>query len=449
MSNSKQLTLADEWKRAAAKNYRLYQRERKWTMGLAVFSGVLVLSWIIALTAMIASQPDSPSRYAKEPVSFTQEGYTPEYILACVKMKNGGTSCSGTVISKGEKYAAIVSAAHCVQGNIGGSCTWINPDKTEFEGELLAYDRKLDVCLFRAPVDAVLGQSYVPHQFPENAQKWEACGYTAGQGLKYKQVHPVKSNFVGKDYTYAVDEGPFGGGDSGGSVFADGGLVGVISACENSAAYKWNKMIIPGSSHANLVAFLRANEDKLAQCGPWGCPPQRRQEGYRQQPPGWNPGDNIPIIVPPNRPPQQPPTPPVPPPPPVEPYDDSKLQAEIGKIKELVDALQLKRGPEGPPGKDGKDGRDGKDGKSYDPAEMVEIKARLSQLENQPGYDDRKLIAELNVLRDRIEDMENRKPEDVTIYLQDARTKENLARPVSVAPGSKVVYPVDDFLVKE
>ena len=458
------VTRADEWKKTAKIWCRKYRYQKRWTISLAISNGVLLLLALVALTAKLASQkPDI--EYAKKPTAFQTSGeYTAEHILACVKMRNGTTSCSGTVISRGTQYAAIVSAAHCVAGHIGGKCTWINPDGSEFEGELLAYDRNLDVSLFRAPVDKVLGQSYVPHTFPEiqAVKKWEACGYTAGQGLKYKQVHPIKSRFVGKDYSYSVDEGPFGGGDSGGSVFADGGLVAVISACENSSASKWNKLIFPGCSHANLMQFLHANDSKLAQCGPWGCPPPHRQEGYRQRPPGWQPGNNIPIIVPP----QNPVPPPIQPAPPIQPIPELPPPPE--KIKPGPQGPKGEKGDKGDPGPVGPQGEKGPkgdrgepgckgemgprgpkgdpgaDGKPCNAAELEALKAHIASLGNQPGYDDSELRSRVAVLESRVTVLvpTDPKPRDITIKVTDDSGKE-ITVPVTVRPDqSKVTIPI-------
>lgn len=455
MTTKSKPTLADEWKRTASVYRRKHRIQKRWTIGLSIALGLIVLLELVAFTAKRASQsqPIEYAKDAKEPVSFTVEGtpegeYTPEYILACVKMRNGGTSCSGTVISRGAKYAAIVSAAHCIQGNIGGKCVWINPDKTEFEGELLAYDRNLDVCLFRAPVDEVLGHSYVPHAFPDlqSVTKWEACGYTAGAGLKYKQVHPIKGSWTRLDYTYGVDEGPFGGGDSGGSVFADGGLVAVISACENSAAYKWNKQIFPGCSHTNLVRFLKENDSKLTDCGPWGCPPQRRGDGYRNQPPGWSPNDNIPIIVPPS-PPPIPPIPQIPVPPPI-PEIKIGPQGEKGEPGPKGDigpaGLKGDKGEPGPAGPKGEKGEAGPKGDPGPPGQQGPMGPQGPKGDPGPAGKDVD-PGELFSIKSRLTELENRKPEPVTIYLKDAKTKEDLARPVTVPAGSNVTYPIERF----
>ncbi len=343
---------ADNWKYTAGYWKRRHRLQKKWLVGLAISSGVLLLLLLVVLTSSFISQP-APIRYAEQPVytQFTEPGYvTPSHILACVKLKNGSTRGSGTVISKGIKYAAILSCAHCINGNIGNEVTFVNPDGSEFQAELLAFSRSLDVSLFRGPADKILGHSWVPHTFPQGVKNWEACGYTAAGGLKYKTVHPVhNSRRKGAINFYQVDTGAFAGGDSGGSVFADTGLIGVISASEpRSSDNKFNKQIYCGCTHTSLVAFLKAHESELAACGPWGCKPNQRDDNYRRRNPGWQPGPNIPIIIPP---PDEPPAP-IPPAEPGRPGADGK------------DGQPGPAGPIGPAGVDGAAGADGGDGGS-------------------------------------------------------------------------------------
>ena len=44
----------------------------------------------------------------------------PSHVLASVLIMNPGPTCSGTIISRGERWASGVSAAHCFAGHIGG-----------------------------------------------------------------------------------------------------------------------------------------------------------------------------------------------------------------------------------------------------------------------------------------------------------------------------------------
>lgn len=286
-------------------------------------------------------------------VQVVDQPITPTHILAAVKMKNGGTRCSGTVVGRGKEYAAILSAAHCVKGNIGGLATFENPDGTEFQAELLAFDRDKDICLFRAPADGPIGCSYVPRDFPQQVQRWEAAGYTAGGGIKYKIVQPQRTNIVGIDAIYRVVQGAFAGGDSGGSVFADGGLVAVISARENGpASNKFNKQIHPGCDHAGIVSFLEQHASQLTDCPPWGCPiPRGRNNGGNGG--NWNPGPNIPINPPPRDEDYAPPPPREDEEPPPPPLKLDELIARIDELEEKLAALEAKPGPAGPAGPPG------------------------------------------------------------------------------------------------
>lgn len=229
---------------------------------------------------------------------------TPSYILGSVHIVNGSTRCSGTVISKGEQWAAAVSAAHCFQGNIGGKFTAFNPDGSSMEAELLAMDRGNDIALFRVPADKILGHSWVPHKgcIPEVGH-YSAVGYTHTKGPIYKTLNVINRqnhwrNRSGRAiWSYHVKTGTFGGGDSGGGVFKNGALLTVISTCEKSAARSDNKQI-NGCCHDALVDFLVRNEKQLRGCGPWGCPPGPQYEQYRRRPPSWRPSPNIPIRPP-------------------------------------------------------------------------------------------------------------------------------------------------------
>lgn len=318
---------------------------------LSVILNAMVTRWLSA-PQPVPAQKQGDVRYARS-YHVSAQRYTPPHILACVRMTNGGTRCSGVVISRGVRYAAILSAAHCVVGNIGGKCKWTNPDGTEFEGELLAYDRKLDVSLFRAPADKVLGHSFLPRRYPTGTVSWEACGYTSGDDIKHKVVEPRTDGRYGRGTWYYVKSGPFAGGDSGGAIFGDSGLVGIISGSEyrfdrrGREITRFNKQIVPGCSHAKLVTWVESQAPKLAQCGPNGCPPGPYYQ--RNQNPNWNPGPNVPIRI--------------------KDWDDKSWSD-----KEMTQVLKYlletaKKEPEkieplrGPPGKDGKDGADGKPGK--------------------------------------------------------------------------------------
>lgn len=329
---------------------------------------------------------------------------SPGYVLGSIHIANGSTRCSGTVISQGEQYAAAVSAAHCFQGKIGGIFDAFNPDGSSMEAQLLDIDRDADVALFRVPADKILGRSWVP---PEGkiptVGSYSAIGYTHTRGPIYKSCDIIdsgkwRSQKGSPRARYRVKTGTFGGGDSGGGVFKNGALIGIISCCERDPAASNNKEI-SGCAHSALCRFLVRNRKQLDGCGPYGCPPDYPQERrYRRQPPDWSPSPNIPIR-PPNQQQEQSPAPPitdpgdtVPPPPGWEPskpapdppsttpIQDNRITVVIQQIDKLsdelnklaikvaqIEAIPGQKGNDGMPGNAGPAGPKGDKGDKGDP----------------------------------------------------------------------------------
>jgi hypothetical protein len=209
---------------------------------------------------------------------------TPSHILASVKMINGGNHCSGTVCYRDSQVAWIVSCAHCVSGKIGNSCYWYNGDGSWFLAELVAFDRQLDLSLFRCDEpEKTLGVAWILDESPAGDNvHYEACGYTGvdgtGKGPYYKSL-----TLLG-DKNFRVNSGPFGGGDSGGGIYADGSLIGVISCCEG-----------PSSSSSNTHMYPWCGPDELREFVGRHCPPcpAAAQRTQYQQPPPWTPGPNF------------------------------------------------------------------------------------------------------------------------------------------------------------
>lgn len=185
----------------------------------ALCLGLLVFGYRVAPPSSVTVKLEPSFQHAPHDplaprIDHAQSDVTPQHVLASVKMVNGGTRCSATVISQGRQGAAILSAAHCVAGHIGGEATFVNPNGSKFKATLVAFDRRLDLSLFRAewrillgaPMIDTLGQSWVPHEFPVKPSKYEAVGYTAGGAVQYKTCHPEEGG-------YHVDSGPFAGGD--------------------------------------------------------------------------------------------------------------------------------------------------------------------------------------------------------------------------------------------
>lgn len=366
-----------QWKQTAQVWKNRCRRKERWlyvTGSVCAVSLLLLLSLLVNWVTLPAPQTTLKVELPKEsvyPTGHPVSTVTPSHVLASVKMKNGGSRCSGTVVSRGVKYAAIVSAAHCVAGRIGGKATFVNADGSTFQAELIAFDRKADLSLFRGPADKVLGHSWIPRTMPK-ASKWDAVGYTSGGAIQYKTIQPYRGH-------YYVRSGPFAGGDSGGGIFADGALVGVISASGDSDRFrngvevkKYNKYLYAGCSHSALVAFITRHAGQLTQCGPNGCPPGRSYP-YRQSP-NFNPNTpNIPIVLPRDNRRDVPDT--------EKTARIKALEDAIAGLRKQIDGIKVapgidgadgKPGPPGPAGRDGaagpagpagKDGRDGKDGK--------------------------------------------------------------------------------------
>ena len=209
---------------------------------------------------------------------------TPSHLLASVKMVNGGNRCSGTVCHRDAESAWIVSCAHCVSGKIGNSCYWYNGDGTWFKAELVAFDRELDLSLFRCDEpEETLGVAWILDEAPTGDEvRYEACGYTGvdgtGKGPYYKSVTPVG------DLHFRVDSGPFGAGDSGGGIYADGALIGVISCCGGPSSSSSNTKMYPWCSHQQLREFVAQHAPPV---------PAAEQRVQYEQPPPWTPEPNF------------------------------------------------------------------------------------------------------------------------------------------------------------
>lgn len=368
----------EEWK--AMFQQAMHERDaallRAGKLQTILVAAAMALAGIVMLAIGQAASGAEPAR----PVA--EQRTTPSHLLASVKMVNGGTRCSGTVCYRDEKAAWIASAAHCVAGRIGGSCYWYNGDGTWFEAELVAFDRGKDLSLFRCDTpEKTLGVAWITGEKPQG--EFEACGYTGvdgtGRGPYYKKISPD-----GDRWYRIEDAAPFGGGDSGGSVFADGRLIGVISCCDGASERSNNEKILTGSTPGQFFEWVQTN----------GCPrcPPPEQRQFFEGPPPWIPKPNFPFNPPQREPEIKPDSPPpdnqTPPPRDLDDDDDDDCHCpNVGELLKRVDELEKKLakldsgpslpgppgpagqagepgppGPAGPPGADGNAGADGKPG---------------------------------------------------------------------------------------
>lgn len=278
---------------------------------------------------------------------------SPDHLLASVHMSNNN-HCSGTVIGhpRDAEQVRILSAAHCVAGRVGGQAKFHNPDGSEFQATLVAFDRQRDLALFVAASSDVLAGVMVAGTW-QASPSMHAVGYPGGRGPNFKEIaykgEVNQSGLSNPRWRFSVSSGTFTNGDSGGGVFFDGHLVAVMTHKGGADMYC--------AAHADVVAFVEANQAGCFKCGKW------------------RPTPNVPVIPPPRedlpvRPP--PDVPGMPPSPKVDEryaaleskivtlqVDVKSLQSDLEHLRAKIDILSLSPGKPGPSGSPGKDGAPG------------------------------------------------------------------------------------------
>lgn len=266
---------------------------------------------------------------------------SPAHILASVHMANNN-HCSATVIGDDDhETALIVSAAHCVAGNIGNSCWFHLPTGEPFRAELVAFDKSIDISVFRVARADVLATTKIvsPAGWSTEAVV-EAVGYPSGKGPNFKTIHYTGDGEINPErihrWHYAVDSGEFFPGDSGGGVFYNGLLAGVISHKGGATLYA-----APQPDVFRYVSEVAAEAIPgvpiAAQCPPGGCrpcPPRRRNNRNNNNwgderapsPPPFRPQPNIPIVPPKAEP----------------PIRDRDRDRSIDEIKTRIDEIERK-----------------------------------------------------------------------------------------------------------
>lgn len=317
---------------------------------------------------------------------------TESHVLASVKMSNGSTGCSATVVGdpvrfREHKKVLVVSAAHCVTGNIGKSATFHNPDgQTSFPATLLAFNREFDCSIFVADSDKPLGAVLMadPGDWDQRA-KFSSCNYPAQSGgPNYKfcaYAGPSSRAGANSGHLFTIDrlsqehDGFFSSGGSGGGLF-----VQPAGSSDwfyfGATTHGGNGTEIATTKHADLYQFIAEHyppaDDR--DCGPWCRRPPRRppidpntppDDGHK--PPWYNP--NLPIepgdkpTAPPEKKPPEAPTPN----PDITVLQDrvKSLEAKLELTIKQVTDIRISSpvvGPAGPAGQDGQDGANGKDG---------------------------------------------------------------------------------------
>lgn len=216
----------------------------------------LVVVFVIGSQMAVLHRSQQPIQYAAEP---TFDYTSPARVLASVRIGQSG-GCSGTIIHINGEKAYGVSAAHCCSG-VGQTFVIGNPDGTSASARWTAINREHDLALFVTWASQIIAACPVAEA--PDYDTIDACGYPAGNGPIYKRATyngDRQGSFQGmpsgatRAY-YTVTEGWFQGGDSGGGVFADGRLVGVISHGPRGS----DPVPTPlwGSTHEQLMGFLK------------------------------------------------------------------------------------------------------------------------------------------------------------------------------------------------
>lgn len=235
------------------------------------------------------------------PTSGTMQ-QTPNHVLASVIIYNGKLQGSGTIISKGEKYALLLSAGHNFAGSTGDFWVYY-ADGTYTKGTVLSVDKEKDLAICRVDADTIISHSYIPNLFPKPASI-TSVGFTNGKGpifkkLKYKdQFRDVSRNcYVWK---FSLESGEYWDGDSGGGVFLDNALAAVATHRKYGQQCVDGRLVsqeVYTTPYNEILAFLNSNKDKFLGCGDWSLPPVLTVE-KSDGPPLWQPTPNVPIYLP-------------------------------------------------------------------------------------------------------------------------------------------------------
>lgn len=218
----------------------------------------------------------------------------PDHVLASVLVHG----CSGTVVSKGDRWACVVTASHCFKGIIGGHCVVQFIDGTETQATLLAIDRTRDFARLAIPAGSVLAVAPVCDGLPDKA-RYEAIGwpgsttprrphyflmsparqpvtivegeqyfsyYTNQGGPSYWKSYDKHATFPGlpERWRFRADNGGIVPGTSGCGLFANGRLVGI---CSNNNGHEVATELIC-SIPDQLLDFLRES-DGAGKCDAW------------------------------------------------------------------------------------------------------------------------------------------------------------------------------------
>ena len=199
-----------------------------------------------------------------------------------VRVANGGSQCSGTVFSVGGDHAVAVGAAHCFVGRVGATFdVRIGTEQTATKATLLAIDRDKDLALWKLPASAVKEHAVFPETEPRGP--FTGIGFASGstkpllKRLKFLQQAWARQETNGNlqlDDTHGtrivwecrVTEGTHAPGDSGGGVFLDGRLAGVITHGGKDCSTAGCGTVLYCTSFRDVRAFVDQHKDRWADC---------------------------------------------------------------------------------------------------------------------------------------------------------------------------------------
>ena len=297
---------------------------------------------------------------------------------AVIRITDGGGSCSGVIISKGEEISIGLSAAHCSEVKVGETA-WFHLDSPLPQPKCglrwLAFDEENDLALFRCWTKDIKGTLPILKNVPRNHDIF-MHGYPRGQKdqvtRKYiESTKPYGGNSHWKWYSLMEGIGIYGG-DSGGAIRAETpkneGLIGLINRSNSlSGADR-----VGSTKHSKLVQFVLDNLEEMPVDCRQGC---FKDWQYIKPVPEKSEPDNSEI---------------------------EKLRAEIAELRKYV-LENAKPGKDGAPGKDGVNGKDGMPGQNGTNGKDAEFPPDLMKRIDQLEKENASLRNDVRSLTDKID----------------------------------------------
>lgn len=262
------------------------------------------------------------------------------WVAASINLHGG----SATVIAQRGEKAYAISAAHVISGKGKRVAFTCSDNSTTGSGVWVAADADLDLSLLELRSEDTIGFAPVHRQLQRGQLR--ACGFPKGKGPAAKRFAWVEDTRIttlpARRYRFAVKEGRFRGGDSGGGVFVNGSLVSVITHGDDDDEQAY------GATHRDILAFLGEHEKTTGKLVVDAAP----KGGKEDRKEGWDWGDR----------------------------DRTHQILELWKV---VRGQKVQPGPAGPPGPAGAPGKAGAPGAGADPDALGELRRELAELRQQ------------------------------------------------------------------